>query len=185
MYNKTDKKFLYYRFDKKVYKVPTFGKIFKLIDFGRSIYKFKGNQICSDSFHPKGDAATQYNFGPYYNEKKPKIEPNYSFDLCRLSCSLYDYFIEEGDDVEELESIGKLIYSWIIDDKGKNILYKKNGDERYPDFKLYKMITRLVHNHLPRDQLKNPIFQKYIINKRKMNKKTKLIDIDSFEDFSV
>ena len=185
MYNKTDKKFLYYRYNGKIYKVPTYGKIFKLIDFGRSIYKFKGKQICSDSFHPKGDAATQYNFGPYYNEKKPKIEPNYSFDLCRLACSLYDYFIEEDDDVDDLDSIGKLVYSWVIDDKGKNVLYKKNGDERYPDFKLYKMITRLVHNHLPRDQLKNPMFQKYIISKRKMNKKTKLIDIDSFEEFSV
>ena len=38
---------------------------------------------------------------------------------------------------------------------------------------------------VPRDQLKNPMFQKYIISKRKMNKKTKLIDIDSFEDFSL
>ena len=184
MYNKTDKKFICYRYKGKIYKIPTYGKIFKLIDFGRSIYKFKGVQLCSDSFHPKGDAATQFNFGPYYNDKKPKIEPNYSFDLTRLACSLYDFFIEEDDDVEDLDSIAKLIHSWVLDDKGKNILYKKNGDERYPDFKLYKMITRLVHNHTPEKQLENPMFQKFITSKRKLNKKTKIIDIDAFQDFS-
>ena len=165
MYNKTDKKFIYYRYEGKIYKVPTFGKIFKLIDFGRSIYKFKGVQLCSDSFHPKGDAATQYNFGPYYNDKKPKIEPNYSFDLCRLACSFYDFFIEDENKLEG--PIAKLIYSWIIDDNGKNILYKKNGDERYPDFKLYKMITRLVHNHTPQKQLENPLFKKFLTSRKK------------------
>ena len=184
MYNKTDRKFICYRYKGKIYKIPTYGKIFKLIDFGRAIYKFKGVQLCSDSFHPKGDAATQFNFGPYYNDKKPQIEPNYSFDLTRLACSLYDFFIEEDDDIEDLDSIAKLIHSWILDDKGKNILYKKNGDERYPDFKLYKMITRLVHNHTPEKQLENPMFQKFITSKRKKNKKTKIIDIDAFEDFS-
>ena len=45
---------------------------------------------CSDSFHRKGDAATQYNCEPYYNDNKPYIQPNPSFDLCRLSCSLFD-----------------------------------------------------------------------------------------------
>jgi len=184
MYNKTDRKYIIYKYNGKIYKVPTYGKIFKLIDFGRAIYKFKGVQICSDSFHPKGDAATQYNFGTYYNNKKPKIEPNYSFDLCRLACSLYDFFIDEEDDVEDLDSIAKLIHSWILDDKGKNILYKKNGDERYPDFKLYKMITRLVHNHTPQKQLENPLFQKFLTSKRKLNKKAKIINIDAFEDFS-
>ena len=55
--------------------------------------------FASDSFHPKGDAATQYNCEPYLNSKKPRLEPNASFDLCRLGCSLYDFFVDE----EELE----------------------------------------------------------------------------------
>ena len=72
-----------------------------------------------------------------------------------------------------------------MDDKGKNILYKKNGDERYPDFKLYKMITRLVHKHTPHKQLENPLFKKFVTSKRKLNKKTKIIDIDAFVDMSL
>ena len=162
MYTSTEKQFLYYKVDGQHYKVPTFGKIFKIIDFGRAIYKFKGEIMCSDSFHPKGDAATQYNFPPYYNPKKPIIEPNFSFDLCRLSCSIYDELVEDIS-VEHLVTapIFRIILDWCKDDKGRNIMYKKNGDERYPDFKLYKMISRKVHNHVPLHVLRNPYFEKW------------------------
>ena len=85
---------LFFKYNSQFYKIPTYGKIFKIIDFGRSIYKYKGHLFCSDSFAPGGDASTQYNFKPYYNSEKPNIEPNYSFDLCRLGCSIYDFIIE-------------------------------------------------------------------------------------------
>jgi hypothetical protein len=48
-----------------------------------------------------------------------------------------------------------------MDDKGINMLYKNNGNERYPDFKLYKMIARCVHNHTPQNQLDRPEFKKF------------------------
>ena len=92
MYKETDKQYLYYCFNSTYYKVPTYGKIWKIIDFGRAIYKFDGKIICSDSFAPGEDAATQYNCEPFINPDKPRLEPNFSFDLCRLGCSLFDYF---------------------------------------------------------------------------------------------
>ena len=61
-----------------------------------------------------------------------------------------------------------------------NILYKNNGDERYPDFKLYKMIARTVHNHTPEKQLDRLMFDKYRVSKKKLNKKTKIMNIDDF-----
>ena len=140
MFQKTEKQYLYYRYNQKYYKVPTHGRIFKIIDFGRAIYKFKGQRICSDSYHKKGDAATQYNCEPFFNSKKPRLEPNMSFDICRLACSLFDYFIDDIDNIDPMDSLSKLMVEWTQDDKGRNILYKKNGDERYPDFKLYKMM---------------------------------------------
>ena len=49
-------------------------KIYKIIDFGRAIYKYNGKQMCSDSFYPKGDAAGQFNFyGLKMKEKKGSI----------------------------------------------------------------------------------------------------------------
>jgi hypothetical protein len=158
MYVSTSKKFLYYTYKKKSYKVPTFGKIYKIIDFGRAIYKFNGKTFCSDSFQTGGDAATQYNTEPYFNDKKPRLEPNFSFDLCRLACSIFDYVIDDFDMVKNINDCSplvKLIVEWCIDDNGINVLYKNNGVERYPDFKLYKMISRKVHSHVPINVLHN------------------------------
>jgi hypothetical protein len=184
MYVKTDKPYLYYKYEDKHYKVPTHGKIYKIIDFGRAIYKFKGNIICSDSFHPKGDAATQYNCEPYFNNKKPRLEPNASFDLCRLGCSLYDFFVDEEElNSEEPDPLTLLIIEWARDDKNRNILYKNNGDERYPDFKLYKMIARTVHKHTPRRQLENPLFKQFCVSRKKINRKAKIFNIDKLPSY--
>lgn len=181
MYIPTNKKFIYYTYNKKNYKVPTFGKIYKLIDFGRAIYKFNGKIFCSDSFQVGGDAATQYNTEPYYNDKKPRLEPNYSFDLCRLACSIFDYVVDDFTMINNIDNCPpfvKIIIEWCIDDNGMNILYKNNGDERYPDFKLYKMITRCVHNHTPQSQLERNEFSKYFVSFKNIPKSETIINID-------
>ena len=181
MYVETEKQYLYYKCNDKYYKVPTFGKIFKLIDFGRAIYKFRGHTVCSDSYHPEGDAATQYNCEPYFNDNKPRLEPNTSFDLCRLGCSLFDYFVDDLENVTKDKSdIINIIIRWCYDDKNRNVLYKTNGDERYPDFKLYKMIARTVNNHIPSTVLQNTHFNQFIVSKKKI-KKSKIMNIDTLK----
>uniref|UniRef100_A0A6C0DG92 Protein kinase domain-containing protein n=1 Tax=viral metagenome TaxID=1070528 RepID=A0A6C0DG92_9ZZZZ len=184
MYNKTDKKFLYYKFNNKYYKVPTYGRIYKIIDFGRGIYKFNGKQFCSDCFKNGEDAATQYNFEPYFNDKKPRLEPNSSFDLCRLACSIWDYVIDDMDEISNLKECSplvQLIVEWCLDDNGVNILYKNNGQERYPDFKLYKMIARNVHHHVPYYQLERKEFKKYVVSTVPNNEN--IMDIDAMPAF--
>jgi len=186
MYVPTNKKFIYYCYKKKYYKVPTFGKIFKIIDFGRAIYKIGGKVFCSDSFQLGGDAATQYNTEPYLNDKKPRLEPNFSFDLCRLACSIFDYIIDDIDEIKNLsecEPIVRLIVEWCIDDNGVNVLYKNNGVERYPDFKLYKMIARCVHNHTPVAQLERPEFSKFVCQKNNLPKGELIINIDELPSY--
>jgi hypothetical protein len=188
MYNHTDKKYLYYCYKKKYYKVPTFGRIFKIIDFGRSIFKFDGKVFCSDSFQMGNDAATQYNTEPYFNEHKPRLEPNPSFDLCRLACSIFDYIIDDFEEIKDLSKITdpvkRLIFEWCLDDKGINMLYKNNGVERYPEFKLYKMIARCVHNHTPQAQLERPEFDSFSkgasVGIKNMNE---VIDIDKVSSY--
>ena len=188
MYIKTNLKYLYYKYKNKTYRVPTFGKIYKIIDFGRAIYKINGQLICSDSFKNGNDAATQYNIEPYFNNKKPRLEPNLSFDLCRLACSMFDYFVDEIDDVKDLSScepLVRLITEWCLDDNGVNILYKNTGVERYPDFKLYKMIARLVHNHTPEAQLERMEFKKYLISNKKIDvKRGLIIDLDELPSYT-
>ena len=164
MFVKTEAKYLCYKYKGIYYQVPTYGRIFKLIDFGRAIYKYGGNQYCSDSFAPGGDAATQYNCEPFMNPNKARLEPNFSFDLCRLGTSIHDFIIDEHTmQVDAMSDLQKVVARWCLDDNGKNVLYKRNGEERYPDFKLYKMIARTVHRHIPEAQLEDPIFKKFIV----------------------
>ena len=186
MYVPTNRKFLYYTFKKKTYKVPTFGKIYKIIDFGRAIYKLNGKTFCSDSFQTGGDAATQYNTEPYFNDKKPRLEPNFSFDLCRLACSIFDYVVDDFEmikNINDCSPLVKLIVEWCIDDNGINVLYKNNGVERYPDFKLYKMIARYVHKHTPLDQLERKEFSKFIVSSKNIPKTETIINIDELPSY--
>ena len=163
MFVSTTKEFLHYKILGKYYKIPNYGKIYKIIYFGRSMYNVNNTLLCSDSFSANGTAHTQYNCEPFYNPNKPIIEPNYSFDLCRLACSMLDFIIDDFKCIETYRKVPvyDLIISWLYDDNGVNVLYKKNGEERYPEFKLYKMIARIVHNHTPEKQFSHVCFKSY------------------------
>ncbi len=181
MYANTKLKYLYYKLDGVHYKVPTHGRIFKIIDFGRSIYRYNGQLCHNDSYAVGNDAAGQYNFEPYNVDSKPEMMPNQSFDLCRLGCSMYDNFFDftfEEDDIPEEELLVRLIARWCKDDKGKNVLYKKNGEERYEGFKLYKMIARTVHGCVPREEVKQTVFSEYVM-KTSPKKDVTVMDIDA------
>lgn len=185
MYTHTDKKYLFYKVGGKHYRIPTFGKLYKIIDFGRAIYTYRGVRICSDSYHRRGDAATQYNTEPYYNPSKPRIEPNPAFDLARLACSLYDHFV--GSPAEEYKCVApleRLIIDWCRDDTKRNLLYFSNGDERYPGFKLYKMIARHCSRQVPFQQFtKQRIFQTLLIGKKKIPKQTHVMNLDTLPSY--
>jgi len=185
-YVETERTHLYYKFNDIVYRVPTYGRIYKIIDFGRAIYKFQNKTFCSDSFSSHGDASTQYNFPPFYNTKKPLVLPNYSFDLCRLGCSIYDFVIEENTYkpvLKHMDNFQRLIYELCLDDEGKNILYKKSGDERFPGFKLYKAISHKVTQHTPQNQLQKPVFRRFVCNKQRVKETHRgdTIDIDAIK----
>ena len=70
---------------------------------------------------------------------------------------------------------------WCNDDDNRDILYKNNGEERYPDFKLYKMISRKVHNHKPINELQNSYFDKFIVPKKAIKKGSFIWNIDELE----
>ena len=184
MYVSTDEPFLYYQYEGNIYKLPTYGKIYKIIDFGRAIYKYRGKVFCSDSFAQDGDASTQYNCEPFFNKKKPRLDPNMSFDLCRLGCSIYDFLIRDNDDAEDghTDDLHATILRWCEDDNGKNVLYKKTGEERYPNFKLYKMIARTVHHHTPEAQLAFPYFAQF--QTRVVDADAEILDIDALPSYA-
>ena len=178
LYSSTTDEFIYYRTkDNQVWRVPTFGKVFRIIDFGRAILRVENQSIISDDFHEGNDAAGQYNFGSIRDPKEAAIPPNQSFDLARLAVSIFDTLFEETPPAkgsttvlsregnwtvkETVSPLYNLLWTWMIDIKGRNILKSEDGEERYPGFDLYKHIAANCKNAAPKDQLRKPIFEKF------------------------
>jgi hypothetical protein len=185
MWNTTDADHLYYRIQQKgkapwIAKVPTYGRLMKIIDFGRATFTLPepAGFFISDAFYPGNDAGEQYNCEPFYDDADgPRVEPNPSFDLCRLAVSLLESLYperpaaskpvktmsREGAKIytETVSPVYNMLWEWLQDDSGKNVLRKPDGDERYPDFDLYKAISADVHNAVPCKQLLRQIFSAY------------------------
>jgi len=183
LFTPTEDEFLYYRTkDGQVWKLPTFGKVFRLIDFGRAILRVQGQLVISDDFFEGNEAAGQYNFGTIRDPKEAAVVPNPSFDLVRLAVSIFDGLFEEkpaektGPMVSVLSKEGSfivketisplynLLWSWMIDVKGENILRDEDGSERFPGFDLYKHIAANCKAAVPRDQIRKPIFERFKVS---------------------
>lgn len=175
VWKSTDEPFLYYKSrDGTMWKVPTYGKIMRIIDFGRSVFRVGEKWFISDDYEVGGDAAGQYNFGPAAVPEKPTIYPNPSFDLCRYSVSIIEALFpvqppeKEGGSVLNTEGdwiiretkspLWNLLWSWLLDDKGHNVLNAQDGREKFPDFDLYQHIAEHVFTIKPHEQLRNPAF---------------------------
>ena len=181
VWSATDEPYLYYKTrDDVIFRVPTFGKLFKIIDFGRAIFTINSQIFISDDFKDDNDAAGQYVFSPLVKKFKKEIPPNPSFDMCRLALSLLDGVFptkpepvengvvissERGRIVIETASpLYNLLWSWMIDDKGRTIFVNPDGSERFPDFDLYKHIAEFIHGAIPSRQFAKPIFDSFQIS---------------------
>jgi hypothetical protein len=85
---------------------------------------------------------------------------------------------EPGLKIKETESdLYNLLWTWMIDEDGRNVMMEPNGTERYPDFELYKVIAAKVHDAVPSEQITRPIFDKFRVSKEKVSKKTKVYNL--------
>jgi hypothetical protein len=167
----------------RFYRVPTYGRIMKIIDFGRATFRASAatgdNRIWfPDAYAPGADAAGQYNCGQYFEQGKPKVQPNKSFDLCRLAVAMLETLwpsVKDGGpevaqprkvltrepgrvQAETVSPLWNLLWLWLTDNQGRNVLRSPDGSERYPDFNLYCAIASDVHNAVPAQQLTLPLF---------------------------
>lgn len=174
----TKEEFLYYKNRAgATFKVPTYGKLFRLIDFGRSIFQINGVYYISDDFRSGNDADGQYSFKPLVKFPQTVVAPNPSFDLVRLAVSMFDTLFPDTPDPKEggvvlskeeslevHESIFPLfncMWRWMIDDEGSNVLVNPDGSERFPDFDLYKHIAAYNHKAIPSQQFTDPAFDRF------------------------
>jgi len=142
--------FLFYKVDGQIFKIPTFGYIVKIIDYGRATYKIDGEMIMGDVFRAEGEAGEQFSYPGEDEVRNKNAVPNPSFDLCRFACSVFeDIFQEFLGRRRKFKSEMKcscffnLMKQWTLDDTGRDIL-------RFKGFDLYKQIVRKVHHLVPK-----------------------------------
>ena len=100
------------------------------------------------------------------------IYPNMSFDLSRLSSSIFDDLFSfppinyefESDISSDQHRLYYLLHSWIKDKHGNLVT-------RYDDFNLYKTIARDVNSAVPKEQFEKVIFSIFEIDKSKIHTK--------------
>jgi len=159
MFVSTKEEFLYYQFNSKFFKIPTFGKITKIIDFGRATFIFNNDIYFSNVFDEDGDAEGQYDYPNDNNYKNCRTKPNPSFDLSRLSSTIIEHF-------DENNTIYKLLKSWLIDKYGKSLV------DHEDNFNLYIKIAKNVISAIPKKQLTKNIFKEFLVQRKKINKTT-------------
>ena len=171
MFQSTPQKYLYYLINGNYYRIPTYNKISKIIDFARATLLIKDKWVVSDAFEPENDAGEQYAMpdasGKYgastYDQNGNKLPlPNPSFDLALLSTILVQYVSNTMPTSVELN---QMLNNWATDRHGVNHVHSA------VDFSLYTNIARDCHNSVPKEVLKHKLFQQFKVSRKQIPKK--------------
>ena len=170
MFSKTEKDFLYYKYNNIYFKVPTYGYIFKIIDYGRSIFQFHGKTFFNDNFTKHGEAEGQYTnpIDTMLFKKKSYnyIYPNFNFDICRLAITIIDVCkIKLNNDYKEKQDFVDFLINLTLDINGNSLALLND------DFNMYISIAKYSNNSTPLKIIQNYIFKKFRIKKKFFPKK--------------
>ena len=120
----------------------------------------------NDVFSHYGEAGGQYTYPSQVDfmiEKEKKIiEPNYNFDLCRLSMTILEELNKDNYSDELISFLNKMCLNHI----------NQSFCELNDNFKLYINIARDACNSLPREIIMNNIFKQYRIKKNLFPRKS-------------
>ena len=156
MYVTCKDEYLTYNCEGKLYRVPTYGYLIKIIDFERGIASIKlpnmrePKLFMSDQYGLDEEASGMYNYGEFMSSKHAEIRPNPSVDLARLATSVYwDLFPDESD-----HRLCKMMRRWMSTEKGSVLFGTQNPKhDRYHGFELYKAIVRYCKDAVPRREI--------------------------------
>lgn len=152
MYKYTDEKYIYYCYKNKYYRIFTYNKILKIIDWGRSTYNFNDFIGKNNVFSLEGDVFGQYIYNKINNLGKKNIQINPNIDLSILGNDLLSYinFPKKG-------KLYNFILSWFN--------YNKNNKDM---FNVYCKIAKNANNSIPKNQIEHDIFKKFLISEDKI-----------------
>ena len=157
MFKATELRNLFFQIGNTYYRVPTYGKITKIIDFARGTFKLGDRWIFSDQFKEDGDAWGQYDYPADGTLANCEYKPNPSFDLVRLGTTV----IQRLDDVP---SVREFVENITRDDYDNSLCYDEDT------FQLYIDIAHNAHNAVPIEVLARPEFERFKVAKDRVPK---------------
>ena len=157
MFKETQLRYIYFQIGNNYYKIPTYGKMTKIIDFARGTFKLGDRWIFSDQFKDDGDAWGQYDYPLDGTLKNCEHKPNPSFDLVRLGTTVIQR-------LEELTNVREFVESITKDDYDNSLCYDEDT------FQLYIDIAHNCHNAVPIEVLQRNEFDRFKIAKEKVPK---------------
>ena len=161
---KTTREYLYYKTrSNHYYRVPTYGRIIKIIDWGRSTFSFDNHDINNNIFDKHGICFSQYIYD-VFKKNKTTINPNPSMDLSLLASDLLNE--EESTNIPLNKS------------RTKNFLreFLKRKDNTYIDlfddesFNTYIDCASEACNAIPKNQFSKNCFKIFLINPKNIPK---------------
>jgi len=157
MFKKTLLKHLYFQVNNQYYRIPTYGKITKIIDFARGTFKLGDRWVFSDQFKEDGDASGQYDYPVDGSLKNCEHKPNPSFDLVRLGTTVIQR-------LEDAPKVREFVEQITLDDNENSLCYDEDT------FELYVDIAHNCHNAIPIEVMMRKEFKIFKINKQNVPK---------------
>ena len=157
MFKKTLLKHLYFQVNNQYYRIPTYGKITKIIDFARGTFKLGDRWVFSDQFKEDGDASGQYDYPVDGSLKNCEHKPNPSFDLVRLGTTVIQR-------LEDAPKVREFVEQITLDDNENSLCYDEDT------FELYVDIAHNCHNAIPIEVMMRKEFKMFKINKQNVPK---------------
>ena len=158
MLKNTKEEYLYYNVNNSYYKIPTYGYIICILDWGRGTYDFNGFLGKNSVYSANRDCFQQYIFNKINcrGMESLEIDKNQWTDIVMISHSI----LSEFEEVLEGTELKKLLV--------KNITTSNNNELDIEEFnwELYLKITNYKFNINPDKLLTNHIFSKYRIKKK-------------------
>ena len=143
---------MYYKLDNIYFKIPTFGYIIKIIDWGRATYNFKNIIGKNTIFSSKGECFGQYVYKNLKGRKAiSELNKNKWSDIVIISHNLLYEFPEYM-----YSGIGKLLLSNITNSKNEKLDFNKF------DWSIYRTIGLNKFNIKVKSLIRNRVFSKYI-----------------------
>jgi hypothetical protein len=154
MLSRTKQKYLYYYYKGDYYRIPTFGYIVRIIDWGRGTYEFDGNQGYNHIFTTEYDCFDQYRYKRMNHSGLEPILPSRQkwTDIVMITHNILNAW--KGFRNTEL---GKSMKKWIENKDGVPL----DIDEF--NWEIYCGVTQHTYNVQPHHILQHRSFRAFVV----------------------